>query len=100
MDCTPEQRRDLLMSLEKEAKEFNKVPEEKDKAAHEELKNQNKGYDFVASPRHYYTMMKQLTLLGFFSSKPGMTQALRHIQVPGRYDGALPYKKGDKAWAE
>jgi hypothetical protein len=100
MDCTPEQRSELLMSLEKEAKEFNKAPEEKDKTAREELKNQNKVYDFVASPRHYYTMMKQMTLLGFFTSKPGMTQALRHIQVPGRYDGALPYKKGDKAWAE
>jgi hypothetical protein len=24
---------------------------------------------------------------------------LRYVAVPGRYDGALPYKKGDKAWA-
>jgi Gluconate 2-dehydrogenase subunit 3 len=100
MDCTPEQRRELLLSLEKEAKEFNKGPEEKDKALREELKSQNKGYDFVASPKHYYTMMKQLTLLGFFTSKPGATQALRHVAVPGKYDGAFPYKKGDKAWAE
>jgi hypothetical protein len=44
--------------------------------------------------------MKQLTLFCFFTSKPGMTQALRHQQVPGRYDGAFPYKKGDRAWAE
>jgi hypothetical protein len=44
--------------------------------------------------------MKQLTLLGFFTSEPGATKALRHIAVPGKYDGALPYKKGDKAWAE
>ena len=100
MDCTPDQRRELLMSLENEAKEFNKGPEEKDKSAREELKSQNKVYDFVASPRHYYTMMKQLTLLGFFTSKPGATQALRHVAVPGKYDGAFPYKKGDKAWAE
>ncbi|MEI9910184.1 MAG: gluconate 2-dehydrogenase subunit 3 family protein [Bacteroidota bacterium] len=100
MDCTPEQRRELLLSLEKEAKEFNKGPEEKDKTLREELKGQNKVYDFVASPKHYYTMMKQLTLLGFFTSKPGATQALRHVAVPGKYDGALPYKKGDKAWAE
>ena len=45
-------------------------------------------------------MMKQLTLMGFFTSKPGATQALRHEPVPGKYDGAFPYKKGDKAWAE
>jgi hypothetical protein len=44
-------------------------------------------------------MMKQLTLFGFFTSKEGATQALRYIAVPGHYDGAYPYKKGDKAWA-
>jgi hypothetical protein len=100
MDCTPEQRKELLISLEKDAKDFNKIQEEKDKPRREELKKQDKDYDFVASPRHYYTMMKQLTLLGFFTSKPGATQALRHEAVPGRYDGAMAYKKGDKAWAE
>ena len=48
---------------------------------------------------HYFSMMKQLTLWGFFSSEPGATKALRYLAVPGRYDGDLPYKKGDKAWA-
>jgi hypothetical protein len=100
MDCTPEQRHDLLLSLEKEAREFNDTQEEKDKNRREELKTQGKEDDFAASPRHYYTMMKQLTLLGFFTSKAGATQALRYEPVPGRYDGALPYKKGDRAWAE
>jgi Gluconate 2-dehydrogenase subunit 3 len=100
MDCTPEQRRNLLISLEKEAKEYNKVQAEKDKPGYDELKKQNKEYVFVASPVHYYTMMKQLTLLGFFTSEAGATKALRYVAVPQRYDGALPYKKGDKAWAE
>lgn len=100
MDCTPEERKAILISLEKEAKEFNAKQEAADKPRREELKKQDKGYNFVASPRHYYTMMKQLTLLGFFTSKTGMTETLRHVQVPGRYDGAVPYVKGDKAWAE
>ncbi len=100
MDSTPEQRHELLVSLEKEAKDFNKLQEEADKPGKEELKKQDKEYDFVASPRHYYTMMKQLTLLGFFSSKTGMTETLRHVPVPGKYDGAFPYATGDKAWAE
>jgi Gluconate 2-dehydrogenase subunit 3 len=99
MDCTPEQRRDLLISLEKEAKEFNKGPEEEDKKNRQDLKDKHREYDFVSSTKHYYTMMKQLTLLGFFTSKPGATQALRYVPVPGKYDGALPYKKGDKAFA-
>jgi hypothetical protein len=39
-------------------------------------------------------------LFCFFTSKPGATQALRHIPVPGKYDGNYPYKIGDRAWAE
>ena len=50
-------------------------------------------------PSHYFRMMKQLTLLGYFTSEVGATKALRYLPVPGHYDGNLPYKKGDKAWA-
>lgn len=48
---------------------------------------------------HYFRMMKQLTLWGYFTSEPGATKALRYVAVPGRYDGCIPYKTGDKAWA-
>jgi hypothetical protein len=43
--------------------------------------------------------MKQLTLLGYFTSEIGATQTLRYVAVPGKYEGCIPYKKGDKAWA-
>jgi hypothetical protein len=81
LKSTPEQRTALLTTLDKEAKEYQKNKKQEE-------------------PPHYFTMMKQLTLLGFFTSQPGATQALRHIPVPGKYDGAYPYKKGDRAWAE
>ena len=80
LEATPEQRTTLLTALDKEAKEYQKAKKPED-------------------PTHYFTMMKQLTLFGFFTSKEGATQALRYIAVPGKYDGAYPYKKGDKAWA-
>jgi hypothetical protein len=99
MDCTPEERTAFLMKLEEESKEYNKKVNEKEKALREEAKQENKEVNFVSTPGHYYTMMKQLTLLGFFTSKPGATEALRYIAVPGKYDGALPYKKGDKAFS-
>ena len=98
MNCTPQQRHDFLLSLEKESKEYNKSRDERDKPQKDQAEREKR--EFESSPFHYYSMMKQLTLLGFFTSKPGMTQAMRHVAVPGRYDGALPYKKGDKAWAE
>ena len=48
---------------------------------------------------HYFTLLKQLTLYGFFTSKVGATKVLRYVAIPGRYDGEYPYKKGDRAWA-
>lgn len=98
LNCTPQQRHDLLVTLEKEAKAYNTKKQESEKEAKEVAKASK--VPFTEAPPHYYTMMKQLTLWGFFTSKTGMTETLRHIPVPGRYDGALPYKKGDKAWAE
>lgn len=105
MDCSPQQRHDFLVSLEKVAKAYNKDRDERNKTAREALNQANEKLawkdqkEFIAEPPHYYTMMKQLTLHGYFSSKIGMTQALRNLPVPGKFDGAYPYKKGDRAWA-
>ena len=47
----------------------------------------------------FYTMLKDLTLTGYFTSEIGATQALEYVAVPGRYDGCVPLKPGQKAWA-
>lgn len=73
-------RTQLLAMIDREAKDHqrNKTPE---------------------TPNHYFHLLKQLTLLGYFTSELGATKALRYVQIPGRYDGDFPYQKGDKAWA-
>lgn len=48
---------------------------------------------------HYFTMIKQLTLFGFFTSEVGATKVLRYVAIPGYFDGELAYKPGDRAWA-
>ncbi|MGQ7249288.1 gluconate 2-dehydrogenase subunit 3 family protein [Halomonas sp. V046] len=48
---------------------------------------------------HYFTMIKQLTLFGFFTSRVGANEVLRYVAVPGRYDGCAPYEQGQPAWA-
>ena len=48
---------------------------------------------------HYYTLMKQLTLWGFLTSEIVGTEILQYVPIPGRYDGCLPYEKGEKSWA-
>lgn len=61
----------------------------------DESKKTNNG---GADHDHFFTMLNQLTVWGFFSSEPGATQALRYVPIPGRYEGCVPYKKGDGAW--
>jgi hypothetical protein len=51
-------------------------------------------------PAHYFRMMKELALLGYFTSEIGCTIAQRYIETPGRYDACLPYTAGERAWAE
>ncbi len=98
MDLTPQQRTDLLIDLDKEQKAFTADRDKQlgaDAAKHKGEAN----YKGPELPNHYFRQMKQLTLLGYFTSEIGATKALRYIAVPGRYDGNVPYKKGDKAWA-
>jgi hypothetical protein len=49
---------------------------------------------------HYFRMMKELALLGYFTSEIGCTVAMRYIETPGRFDPCIPYSPGELAWAE
>ena len=80
MDCTAEERKSFLTTVDAETKKYQREKKKED-------------------PNHYFQMMKQLTLFGYFSSEIGATKALRNNPVPGKYDGAFPYKKGDRAWS-
>lgn len=44
-------------------------------------------------------MLRDLTVLGYFTSEIGATQALNYVEVPGRYDGCIDLKPGDRAYA-
>jgi hypothetical protein len=51
------------------------------------------------APPHYFRLMKELTLFGYFTSEIGCTQAQRYREVPGRFDPCLPYAPGEAAWS-
>jgi len=95
---TPKQRTDLLIAMDAEQKKY---AADRDKAVAPELAKHKDDLNYEGPDMrpHYFTMMKQLTLLGYFTSEIGATKALRYIAVPGHYSGSIPYKKGDKAWA-
>lgn len=126
MQATPQQRLSLLEALDKEQKTYTDAVDAAKRAkpkaagdtatttaakkAQAQLPDQRKegglGADVGAataitadSPTHYFRMMKELTLLGYFTSEIGCKQAQRYAETPGRYDPCVPYKPGDKAWA-
>ncbi len=48
---------------------------------------------------HYFSMIKQLTVIGYFTSEIGYTQAMRYVETPGRWDPCVDYTPGERAWA-
>ena len=79
IDLKLEQRHALLVKLDQEQKAYSKTKKETD-------------------PPHYFRLMKELTLLGYFTSEIGCKQARRYVETPGKWDACIPYAKGDKAW--
>ena len=51
------------------------------------------------TPTHYFRMMKELTMLGYFTSEIGYTQHMRYVEAPGRFDPCVDYTPGEKVWA-
>lgn len=47
----------------------------------------------------FWRLMKELTLFGYFTSEQGATKALDYVPIPGRYDGCIPLKPGQKVYA-
>ena len=103
MKIGAQQRHELLVQVDNETKEYQKKKADFDKIQNDkeisEKSHGNTEFKKEEYPQHYFVMMRQLTLLGYFTSEIGATQALRFVAVPGKYEGCIPYKKGDRAWA-
>ena len=47
----------------------------------------------------FFLIARDLTILCYFSSEIGCTQAREYLPIPGRYDGSATYTPGQKAWS-
>ena len=47
----------------------------------------------------FFRTMKELTLVGYYTSEIGATRELHHTAVPGRYDGCVPLAQVGRTWA-
>ena len=110
MSATPQQRLALLETLDREQKTYTDARDaarrEQRPSAEEHLPDQRQEAApgtpttiTADAPAHYFRMMKELALLGYFTSEIGYTQAQRYVESPGRFDPCVPYTPGEKAWA-
>lgn len=49
--------------------------------------------------RSFFKILKDYTMVGYFHSEIGATQALAYERVPGGYQGDIPLTAQQKAWA-
>lgn len=93
LKATPEEQVKILTKMESDGKvEMAKQGEERKKYT-------EAGKEYTDAGVPFFKLMKELTLLGYFTSEDGATQALEYVAVPGRYDGCIDYKPGQKSWA-
>ena len=79
------------------AKADDYLPEDRKQGA--SAASVSRSVETTQQPAHYFRMMKQLALLGYFTSEIGCNKALRYVEVPGRFDPCIPYAPGEAAWA-
>jgi hypothetical protein len=103
MQARPEQRQLLLQQLDGEQKAERDAREAAARtsllaAARSETSDSPSAVSADA-PVHYFRMMKELALLGYFTSEIGYHQAMRYVETPGRFDPCVPYTAGETIWA-
>ncbi len=99
LEASKEQQTELLKKFEALAKseiEQNKQAK-KQVDAETGLTKETKGKKETPTP--FFQLMKELTLLGYFTSEQGATKALAFDPVPGKYVGCMKMTTGQKAWA-
>jgi hypothetical protein len=81
LSARPDQRLELLEQVDREQMEYMAARREDE-------------------PVHYFRMMKELALLGYFTSEIGCTVAQRYRETPAGYDPCVPLLPGETSWAD
>ncbi|QMU30295.1 gluconate 2-dehydrogenase subunit 3 family protein [Adhaeribacter radiodurans] len=93
VDCKPDQQVALLQKEEElamaEQKEQRKI-----KAQAKTREEREKQDD-----PPFFSMMKEMTIVGYFTSEAGATKATAYVQVPGRFEACTDLQPGQKVWA-
>lgn len=48
---------------------------------------------------HFFNKLKELVILGYYTSEVGATQEMAYLPMPGRYDGDYEFAKVGRLWS-
>lgn len=100
VELAPAERTEVLKAVETEAVAYReKQRAEADKKKNDKTASATAGTEPEKVMPHYFQTLKELTLLGYFTSEAGSTKALEYVPVPGRYEGCIDMPPGQKTWA-
>ncbi|MGR3809338.1 gluconate 2-dehydrogenase subunit 3 family protein [Jiulongibacter sp. NS-SX5] len=94
---TNEQQIEVVKAMETEA--ANEAQKAKEEQIDPETGKVKEGSAAEEPVTPFFTLIKELTLFGYFTSEVGMTQELDYVPIPGRFEGCIPLKEGQKAYA-
>jgi len=79
-----------------------KVVKDDEKAIKPEIEKAGNPLAVKEKPKtapQFFAIIRDLTILGFSTSEIGATQAFEFVEIPGKYDGNMPLKPGQKVWS-
>jgi hypothetical protein len=89
--CAPEEQTAALEDAERQALEY---------AAEHSAKHSDPVFSEETDEHApFFAKIKELTVLGYYTSEIGATEELKYNPVPGRYDGAYRFAKVRTQWS-
>lgn len=86
------------IKLKKADKEKERNDAAKNNNYPEKQKIKSKGTS-TGGKSYFFELIRELTILGYFTSEAGATKAAAYLPVPGRYDGCVDLQPEQKVWA-
>jgi hypothetical protein len=78
---------------------FVSLPAERQIAILQDLEEAGKALRTADDPG-FFQVLKELTLIGYYTSETGATLEARYVPVPGRYEACVPLQPDDRAFAD
>lgn len=103
-DCVPPPEREAFLTglrqLDEEASGFTKLSALEKQSFLKKLDTGARATGDDASPsQSTWRKLKELTVVGYFTSQTGAEEVLEYVPIPGKYEPCIQLTKGQKAYA-